>query len=191
VLVDFLRANTEIFAWSPSDMPGITRDVVEHSLYIRAGARPVKQPLRHFDEEKRRAIGEELHKLMAAGFIKEVFHPEWLANPIVIPQFLEKKLNFHISFLSCSMALGFGVSGGIPQGNSRFFGIFFRWGRELKWESEFGPLISIRWMRAPPLLPNPSRPPLPLPNCCSRPLPLPLLPICSRPLPSPPLPSLL
>jgi hypothetical protein len=23
------------------------------------------------------AIGEEVHKLMAAGFIKEVFHPEW------------------------------------------------------------------------------------------------------------------
>jgi hypothetical protein len=29
-----------------------------------------------FDEEKRRAIGEEIHKLMAAGFIKEVFHPK-------------------------------------------------------------------------------------------------------------------
>jgi hypothetical protein len=39
----------------------------------------VKQPLRRFDEEKRRAMGEEIHKLMAAGFIKEVFHPEWLA----------------------------------------------------------------------------------------------------------------
>jgi hypothetical protein len=37
----------------------------------------VKQSLRRFDEEKRRAIGEEVHKLMAAGFIKEVFHPEW------------------------------------------------------------------------------------------------------------------
>jgi hypothetical protein len=46
VLVDFLRANAEVFAWSPSDMPGIPRDVVEHSLDIRAGARPVKQPLR-------------------------------------------------------------------------------------------------------------------------------------------------
>jgi hypothetical protein len=55
VLVDFLRANAEVFAWRPSDMPG---------------ARPVKQPLRRFDEEKRRAIGEEIHKLMAAGFIK-------------------------------------------------------------------------------------------------------------------------
>jgi hypothetical protein len=84
--------------------------------------------------------------------------------------------------------LGFGVSGGIPQGNSRSFGIFFCWGQELRWESEFGPLISIRWMGAPPLLPNPSRPSLPLPNCCSRPLPLPLLPICSCPLPSPQLP---
>jgi hypothetical protein len=70
VLVDFLRANADVFAWSPSDMPGIPRDV--------------KQPLRRFDEEKRRAIGEEIHKLMAAGFIKEVFHPEWLANPVIV-----------------------------------------------------------------------------------------------------------
>jgi hypothetical protein len=65
-------------------MPGIPRDVAEHSLDIRAGARPVKQPLCRFDEEKRRAIGEEIHKLMVAGFIKEVFHPEWLANPVLV-----------------------------------------------------------------------------------------------------------
>jgi hypothetical protein len=84
MLVDFLRANTKVFAWSPSDMLGIPRDVAEHSLDIRAGARPVKQPLRRFDEEKRRAIGEEIHKLMATRFIKEVFHPEWLANPVLV-----------------------------------------------------------------------------------------------------------
>jgi hypothetical protein len=65
-------------------MSGIPRDVVEHSLDIRAGARPVKQHMRRFDEEKRRVIGEEIHKLMAAGFIKEVFHPEWLANPVLV-----------------------------------------------------------------------------------------------------------
>jgi hypothetical protein len=84
VLVDFLRANAEIFAWSPSDTPGIPRDVAEYSLDIRAGARPVKQHLRRFDEEKRRAIGVEVHKLMAAGFIEEVFHLEWLANPVLV-----------------------------------------------------------------------------------------------------------
>jgi hypothetical protein len=84
VLVDFLRANAKIFAWSPSDMPDIPRDVAEHSLDIRAGAQPVKQHLRCFDEEKHRAIGEEVHKLMAAGFIKEIFHPELLANPVLV-----------------------------------------------------------------------------------------------------------
>jgi hypothetical protein len=84
VLVDFLRANAEVFTWSPSDMPGKPRDVAEHSLDIRAGARPVKQTMRRFDEEKRRAIGEEVHKLLAAGFIKEVFHPEWLANLVLV-----------------------------------------------------------------------------------------------------------
>jgi hypothetical protein len=44
----------------------------------------VKQHLCRFDEEKRRAIGEEVHKLMAAGFINEVFHPEWLANLVLV-----------------------------------------------------------------------------------------------------------
>ena len=76
VLIDFLRANADIFAWSPSDMPGIPREVAEHSLDVRPNSKLVKQHLRHFDELKRRAIGEEVHKLLAAGFIKEVFHPE-------------------------------------------------------------------------------------------------------------------
>jgi hypothetical protein len=34
VLVDFLRANADIVVWSPSDMPGIPREVAEHSLDI-------------------------------------------------------------------------------------------------------------------------------------------------------------
>jgi hypothetical protein len=84
VLVDFLRANVDIFAWSPSDMPGIPREVAEHALEIRAGSKPVKQCLRRFDEEKRRVIGEEIHKLLEAGFIKEVHHPKWLANPVLV-----------------------------------------------------------------------------------------------------------
>jgi hypothetical protein len=81
VLVDFLRANADIFAWSPSDMPGIPREVVKHSLEILPYSRTVQQRLRRFDEEWRRAIGVELRKLLEAGFIKEVFHPMWIANP--------------------------------------------------------------------------------------------------------------
>ena len=65
-------------------MPSIPREVAEHALDVRAGSRPVKQRLRRFDEEKHRAIGEEVQKLLAAGFIKEVSHPEWLANPVLV-----------------------------------------------------------------------------------------------------------
>jgi hypothetical protein len=44
----------------------------------------VKQRLRRFDEKKRKVIGEEVHKLLKAGFIKEVHHPDWLANPVLV-----------------------------------------------------------------------------------------------------------
>jgi hypothetical protein len=30
-------------------------------------------------------MGEELSRLMAAGFIKEVQHPDWIANPVLVP----------------------------------------------------------------------------------------------------------
>ena len=65
-------------------MLGIIREVTEHALKIRLGSRLVKQHLRRFNEEKRRLIGEEIAKLLAAGFIKEVFHPEWLSNPVLV-----------------------------------------------------------------------------------------------------------
>jgi hypothetical protein len=60
VLIDFLLANADIFAWSPSNMPGIPREVVEHSLDILPHSRVVQQRLRRFDEERHRAIGVEL-----------------------------------------------------------------------------------------------------------------------------------
>ena len=53
-------------------MLGILREVTEHALKIRTGSKPVKQRLRRFDEEKCRAIGEEITELLAARFIKKV-----------------------------------------------------------------------------------------------------------------------
>jgi hypothetical protein len=84
VLIDFLRANADNFAWNPSDMPSIPSEVAEHSLDILPHSRAVQQWLRRFDEERRRAIGVELQKLLEVGFIKEVFHPTWLANPVLV-----------------------------------------------------------------------------------------------------------
>ena len=65
-------------------MPGIPREVVEHALCLISGSKPTKQRLRRFDDERHMAIGEEIAKLLAAGFIKEVYHSDWLANPILM-----------------------------------------------------------------------------------------------------------
>ena len=64
-------------------MPGIPREVTEHTLKIHLGSKPVKQCLRRFDKGKRRTIAEEITKLLVARFIKEVYHREWLANLIL------------------------------------------------------------------------------------------------------------
>ena len=84
MLVDFLRTNKDTFAWKPSDMPGIPREVAEHELRILPGSKPIQQRLRRFDDERHRAIGEEIAKLLAAGFIKEVYHSDWLSNPVLV-----------------------------------------------------------------------------------------------------------
>ena len=64
-------------------MPGVPKDFAEHKLHVRADAKPVKQRFRRLSEEKRRII-EEIARLLAAGFIMEVFFPEWLANPVLV-----------------------------------------------------------------------------------------------------------
>ena len=65
-------------------MPGVPKELAEHHLHVRPEAKPVKQPLRRFAEERRKAIGEEIARFLAAGFIMEVLHPDWLANPVLV-----------------------------------------------------------------------------------------------------------
>ena len=65
-------------------MLGIPREVTEHTLCLVLGSKPTKQRPCHFDDERRRAIGEEVAKVLAAGFIKEVYHSDLFANPVLV-----------------------------------------------------------------------------------------------------------
>ena len=73
MLIEVLHENRDIFAWKPSDMPGVPRELAEHHLKTDPKLKPVKQFLRRFNDERRDAIGEEIARLLAAGFIMEVF----------------------------------------------------------------------------------------------------------------------
>src|SRR3989337_2874172 len=65
-------------------MTGVLRELAGRTLNVDPKFKLVKQFLRCFNEERRKAIGEEVARLLAAGFIIEVFHPEWLANPVLV-----------------------------------------------------------------------------------------------------------
>jgi hypothetical protein len=73
-----------VFVWKPADMSGVPKELIEHSLSVDPKATPKKQHLRRFAQYRREAIKKELAKLLTAGFIKEVLHPEWLANPVLV-----------------------------------------------------------------------------------------------------------
>ena len=65
-------------------MSGIPCRLAEHNLNILEGYKPVKQTLRRFSEPKRQAMGEELAKLLEVGCNRDIKHPDWLANLVMV-----------------------------------------------------------------------------------------------------------
>jgi hypothetical protein len=84
VLINFLQDNKNIFAWKPTGMPGVPRKLAEHRINVNEGSRPIKQQLRRFSPDKKEAIKKKIIKLRAVDFIREILHPDWLANPVLV-----------------------------------------------------------------------------------------------------------
>jgi hypothetical protein len=75
-------------------MSEVPRELVEHKLKVYPQARPIRQKLRRFTPDKREAIRAELARLVSAGFIREVLHPEWLANLFLVLK--KNKIDCHM-----------------------------------------------------------------------------------------------
>ena len=65
-------------------MPGIDPSIISHKLNVNPSLRPIKQKRRVFAPEWNNAIMEEVDKLLAADFIREVFYLDWLANVVMV-----------------------------------------------------------------------------------------------------------
>ncbi|KAI5326856.1 hypothetical protein L3X38_035930 [Prunus dulcis] len=73
-----------MFAWSPSDMPGIDPNIICHRLHVNPACKPVAQKRRNFAPKRVAIIEVEIDKLLATGFIEEVSYSEWLANVVIV-----------------------------------------------------------------------------------------------------------
>jgi hypothetical protein len=67
-------------------MPGVPRELAEHSLDVSKTSKPVKQKLHCFAKDRKEVIRVEVLKLLATGFIRECKNPVWLANPVLVPK---------------------------------------------------------------------------------------------------------
>ncbi|XP_057740308.1 uncharacterized protein LOC130957468 [Arachis stenosperma] len=83
-ITNFLQTQADLFAWTPSDMPGIDPQVISHKLAINPSARPVQQKKRNLGAEKKQASLEETQKIINAEFIKEIRFTTWLANVVMV-----------------------------------------------------------------------------------------------------------
>ena len=66
-------------------MKGIHPSIISHKLNVLPTTRPVRQRVRRFHQDRQKIIREEIEKLLEARFIREVEHPDWLAN-VVVPK---------------------------------------------------------------------------------------------------------
>ena len=79
-----LLRNIYVFAWRHYDMVEINPMVTSHKLNILPTAKPIRQKVRRFYPDRHQIIQTEVDNLLAAGFIREVKYPKWLANVVVV-----------------------------------------------------------------------------------------------------------
>lgn len=71
-LINFLRPNDDVFAWSHEDVSGIDPNIMVHRLNIDPNYKPIKQKCRPVNNACSYVIAEEVEKLLKAELIKRV-----------------------------------------------------------------------------------------------------------------------
>jgi hypothetical protein len=72
-----------MFAWCPTDMPGIPRELAKNKLKIFPNIKPVKQVMRQYSPPKSNAMGEDINRLLEGKFIRKLKEATWLSPPVM------------------------------------------------------------------------------------------------------------
>jgi hypothetical protein len=83
-LVQLLGEYIDCFAWNYHEMPGLSHNLVEHRLPIKAGFRPFKQYARRYNPLLYDRIKEEIDRLLKAHFIRPCWYAEWISNIVSV-----------------------------------------------------------------------------------------------------------
>jgi hypothetical protein len=102
-MIGLLKEYSDCFASNYTEMPGLSREIVEHRLPIKFGFRPFKQRARTFRPALLPRIKDEIHWLLEADFIRPCRYTEWVSN--IVPVEKESgKLRVCIDFRNLNRA---------------------------------------------------------------------------------------
>lgn len=83
-LINLLKKYIHVFAWTPTDMVGVERKVIEQKLMIKPGMKETKQKKRVQGGDRNKEINVEVAKLTKAGILRKAIFPTWIVNPVMV-----------------------------------------------------------------------------------------------------------
>lgn len=86
LLISTLKEYKDIFAWSYKDLKGVDPAICQHTIPMREEAKPSKQRPYTYNDNFGSKIKEEIDKLLAAEFIYEIEHTEWVSPIVIVPK---------------------------------------------------------------------------------------------------------
>ena len=84
--VSLLSEFSDVFAWSPSDLTGISPHLGEHRIDLVEGAVPVRQRQYWLNLRYSLMVKEDIDQLLEAGFFYPVVNLEWVSPIVVVPK---------------------------------------------------------------------------------------------------------
>jgi hypothetical protein len=103
-MIGLLKEYSDCFAWNYAEMPGLSREIVEHRLPIKSGFRPFKQKVRTFRLDLLPRIKDKIHRLLEANFIRPCRYAECVSNIVPVENKESSKLRVHIDFRNLNRA---------------------------------------------------------------------------------------
>jgi hypothetical protein len=79
-------------------MPGLSREVIEHRLPIKADFRPYKQGARNFKPEIVGRVKEEVDQLLQVRFIQPCHYADYVSNIISVEKKNTRKIRICVDF---------------------------------------------------------------------------------------------
>ncbi|GJR22170.1 hypothetical protein Tco_0970697 [Tanacetum coccineum] len=83
-LIRLLKGNIDIFSWKPSDMTGVPKRIIRHTLNVNMFVPPVAQKRRVLGTNKSMPIIKEVEEWVKVGIVRPVRYPTWISNPILV-----------------------------------------------------------------------------------------------------------